>query len=211
MSAFRKIKVANGVYWLEVPEAQLYVLCGCPADSVKFLMKRGLIVTREKNGIAYETGPNAIVLSDVLVQNGSFANLAEFPVLQMLYRQGMILPNHPNNTGAKPVLIGSREQVHAQMEYIFRGNYGLLSESYQPTAHIASVRDTYKVPPLTIPTIPKLSTITESMINLFILVSPLSLRFVFVKGCFTSFPVIPPPLYSITSSSSYGSPLREAR
>jgi len=128
MSAFRKIKVANGVYWLEIPEAQLYVLCGCPADSVKFLMKRGLIVTGERNGIAFETGPNAILLSDILVQNGSFANLAEFPVLQMLYRQGMLLPNHPNNTGAKPLLIGSKDQVQAQMEYIFRGNYGLVSK-----------------------------------------------------------------------------------
>ncbi|MDP6776877.1 MAG: hemerythrin domain-containing protein, partial [Candidatus Latescibacteria bacterium] len=45
----------------------------------------------------------------------------------MLYRQGMILPNHPGNTGTKPMLIGSREQVAAQMQYIYRGNYGLIS------------------------------------------------------------------------------------
>ncbi len=128
MPKLGKIQVATGVFWVEVPEVQLYVLCGCPADSVKHLMKRGLILTKEAEGVAFQTGPNAVLLSDVLVQNGSFANLAEFPVLQMLYLQGMILPNHPNNTGIKPMLIGLAEQVKAQMEYIYRGNYGLVSE-----------------------------------------------------------------------------------
>jgi hemerythrin len=128
MDELGKIQVTKGVYWVEAPGAGLYVLCGCPADSVKHLMKRGLIGVREDRGFSYETGPNAILLSDVLIQNGSFANLAEFPVLQMLYRQGMILPNHPNNTGQKPLLIGSQAQINSQMQYIFRGNYGLVSE-----------------------------------------------------------------------------------
>ncbi|HOM80620.1 MAG TPA: bacteriohemerythrin [Armatimonadota bacterium] len=128
MAELARVDVANGVYWVEAPRADLYVLCGAPADSVKHLMKRGLIAPREANGVHFETGPNAILLSDVLVQNGSFSNLAEFPVLHMLYRQGMLLPNHPNNTGAKPLLIGSREQVRSQLEYIYRGNYGLVSE-----------------------------------------------------------------------------------
>ncbi len=122
MAELARVDVANGVYWVEAPRADLYVLCGAPADSVKHLMKRGLIAPREANGVHFETGPNAILLSDVLVQNGSFSNLAEFPVLHMLYRQGMLLPNHPNNTGAKPLLIGSREQVRSQLEYIYRGN-----------------------------------------------------------------------------------------
>ena len=73
-----KIKKANGMYWVGIPEAGLYILCGCPADSVKHLMKRGLIVQGEKDGIKYKTGPNAILLS-----------------------------NHPNNTGIKPMLIGT--------------------------------------------------------------------------------------------------------
>ncbi|MFC1620160.1 bacteriohemerythrin [Candidatus Neomarinimicrobiota bacterium] len=124
----RTIKVTNGMFWVEVPEVYLYILCGCPADSVKHLMKKGLIVAREENGVMYETGPNAILLSDVHSQNGDISNLAEFPVLQMLYRQGMILPNHPGNTGEKPIIIGSAEQVKAQMEYIYRGNYGLTTE-----------------------------------------------------------------------------------
>lgn len=128
MAKLKKIQVTKGLFWVEVPDINLYILCGCPADSVKHLMKMGLIVTTEQNGVKFETGPNAILLSDVLLQNGNFSNLAEFPVLQMLYRQGMILPNHPNNNGEKPLLIGSKEQVSSQMEYIYRGNYGLISQ-----------------------------------------------------------------------------------
>ena len=118
MSKTVKIQISKGIYWVEVPDAQLYVLCGCPADSVKHLMKRGLIVTKEEGGFTFETGPNAILLSDVAVQNGHFSNLSEFPVMQMLYRQGMILPGHPNNTGVKPLLIGSEAQVKSQIQYI---------------------------------------------------------------------------------------------
>ena len=113
---------------VEIPEADLYVLCGCPEDSVKHLIKRGLITSTDREGVTFESGPNAILLSDVLLQNGRFANLAEFPVMQMLYRQGMILPNHPNNNGEKPLLMGLSEQVNAQLEYVYRGNYGLISK-----------------------------------------------------------------------------------
>ena len=127
MSKITLTPVSSGIYWLEVAEADLRVLCGCPADSVKHLMKRGLIDSTEVGSVHCETGPNAILLSDRQIQNGSFANLAEFPVLQMLYRQGMLLPGHPNNTGAKPILIGRDEVVRAQMDYIYRGNYGLTS------------------------------------------------------------------------------------
>ena len=110
-----KIDVAKGIQFVVVPEANLRVLCGCPADAVKHLIKRGLILPREINGVYYETGPNAILLSDIALQNGEFANLAEFPVLQMLYKQGMILPGHPNNTGHKPLLIGTANQVESQL------------------------------------------------------------------------------------------------
>lgn len=123
----RKVDVAHGIKWVEIPDANLRVLCGCPADAVKHLIKRGLILPHEINGVSCETGPNAILLSDIPLQNGAFANLAEFPVLQMLYRQGLILPGHPNNTGRKPILIGSADQVESQMRYIYRGNYGLVS------------------------------------------------------------------------------------
>jgi hemerythrin len=128
MAQIRKVKVSTGIEWVEVPSAGVYILCGCPPDSVKHLMKLGLIVPVERNGWTFETGPNAILLSDVILQNGSFTNMAEFPVLQMLYRQGSLIPNHPNNTGSKPILIGAQDQINAQMEYIYRGNYGLVSE-----------------------------------------------------------------------------------
>ena len=120
-----KQKITNGVFWVGIPEADLSIVCGCPADCVKHLMKSGLIVEREKKGVLAQTGPNAILLSDTTIQKGSFSNLAEFPVLQMLYLQGMILPGHPNNTGRKPMLIGLEDQVRSQSGYIFRGTYGL--------------------------------------------------------------------------------------
>ncbi|MFW5696137.1 MAG: hypothetical protein ACOCYB_13275, partial [Alkalispirochaeta sp.] len=94
---------------------------------MKHLMRRGFITDVERDGKHWETGPNAVLLSDVSIQNGDFANLTEFVVLQMFYRQGMIIPRHPNNTGTKPKIIGARDQIAAQREYIFRGNYGLTS------------------------------------------------------------------------------------
>ncbi|MBF0515115.1 MAG: bacteriohemerythrin [Desulfovibrionaceae bacterium] len=127
MYKIKKVEVTTGVYWIEVAEADLYAVCGCPADTVKHLMKQGLIVPLEHDRHHFETGPNAILLSDVFIQNGEFSNLCEFPVLQMLYRQGMILPGHPGNTGRRPLLIGSRAQVDSQIRYFHRGNYGLVS------------------------------------------------------------------------------------
>ncbi len=127
MDSIVKISIANGIFWIDIPEVNLKILCGTPADSIKHLMKRGLLLQRESKGVKFETGPNAILLSDIMLQNGSFSNMGEFPVLQMLYRQGMIIPNHPNNSGKKPLLIGSGEQIESQMLYIYRGNYGLTS------------------------------------------------------------------------------------
>jgi hemerythrin len=123
----RKLVVANGISYVEIPEAGVHLLCGAPADSVKHLLRRGIIQTTERNGVTFENGPNAILLSDSMIQNGHLCNLAEFPILQMLYRQGMLIPNHPNNTGMKPKLIGTPEQLAAQLRYIHRGNYGLIS------------------------------------------------------------------------------------
>lgn len=127
MSKIEKIEITDGVYWVAIAKAGLKLLCASPADTVKHLIKVGLIHKTEKNGVQYERGPSAILLSDIMVQNGEFSNLAEFPILQMLYRQGMIIPNHPGNTGRKPMLIGSKSQVNAQLDYIYRGNYGLTS------------------------------------------------------------------------------------
>ena len=122
-----KQKVAPGVFWVEIPEADLRILCGCPADVVKHLIRQGLVRPIQKNGVACESGPNAILLSDTPSQKGRFANLCEFPLLQMFYRQGMLIPGHPNNTGRKPLLVGLGDQVRSQAEYFRRGNYGLTS------------------------------------------------------------------------------------
>jgi len=125
MSAIRKITVTTGITWLEVADADLRLLCGCPADVVKHLARCGLILPIEVDGVACESGPNAILLSDLAIQNGQPCNRSEFPVLQMLYLQGMLVPDHPNNTGRRPRMIGSRHQVETQMAYLYRGNYGL--------------------------------------------------------------------------------------
>jgi hemerythrin len=122
------IKVSNGIFWVNIHPLNLRILCGCPADTVKHLKKRGLVDVVQQNGVQFETGPNAILLADIALQNGALSNLAEFPLLQMLYSQGMLLPNHPNNNGQKPLLIGSAPQIKAQMEYFYRGNYGLISK-----------------------------------------------------------------------------------
>jgi hemerythrin len=127
VSAIRKINVTTGISWIEIADADLRLLCGCPADVVKHLARRGLILPVEVDGVACESGPNAILLSDRAIQNGQACNRAEFPVLQMLYLQGMLVPNHPNNSGRRPRMIGSRHQLETQMAYLFRGNYGLAS------------------------------------------------------------------------------------
>jgi hemerythrin len=124
-----KVKVTTGVWLVRIPEAGLTVLCGCPPDVVKHLMKRGLIAETSRGGFAFETGPNAILLSDVAVQGGSFSNMAEFPLLQMFYRQGMAIPGHVNNTDQKPLFIGLLGQLLAQSAYILRGTFGLESEA----------------------------------------------------------------------------------
>ena len=100
----KKTKVAPGIFWVEIPEADLRIVCGCPADTVKHLAKHGMIVSTTRGGFTFETGPNAILLSDTPIQKGSFANLSEFPLLQMFYKQGMLIPGHPeqHRTQAAP-------------------------------------------------------------------------------------------------------------
>ena len=129
MPTITKHMIQAGVYWIEIPEADLRILCGCPADAIKHLIKEGFVTSAEKNGVSFETGPNAVLLSDRLIQNGCLSNLSEFPVLHMFYNQGMLVPRHPNNTGVKPILIGEKKQVDNQMKYVYRGNYGLISEN----------------------------------------------------------------------------------
>jgi hemerythrin len=124
--SIEKIKVATGLYWVEIKEIDLKILCATPADCVKHLMRKGFNQQTESNGVTYESGPNTILLSDIPLQNGQLSNLAEFPILQMFYRQGMLIPNHPNSK-IKPTIIGTQQQLTSQMNYIYRGNYGLVT------------------------------------------------------------------------------------
>ncbi len=126
MALITKRKVLDGVYLISIPEADLRLLCGCPADAIKHLAAKGLLPIVEKDGVKFEQGPNAILFSDTKFQKNRLANLSEFPVLHMFYNQGMILPGHPNN-GQIPLLIGKKELVESQMAYIFIGNYGIVN------------------------------------------------------------------------------------
>lgn len=123
------LQITPGVWYVRIPEHDLYFLCGTPADAVKHLMRRGVISERTEHGISFEIGPNAILLSDLAVQNGGFSNLAEFPILQMFYRQGIILPGHPNNKGVRPLVVGHSRSVSSVAEALFRGTYGLANEN----------------------------------------------------------------------------------
>ena len=123
------IDVAPGIRILDASDAGLRILCGCPENSVKFLMRAGIIQATEKNGVRFDTGPNAVLLTEAPLRNGRFRNAAEFPVLHMLYRQGMIVPGHPNNTGARPLIIGTPRCVDELSEYIYLGNHGLTERS----------------------------------------------------------------------------------
>ena len=68
MAQIRKIAVSTGIYWIEVRGADVRILCGCPEDSVKHLLRTGLIVPMEVRGVRCETGPNAILLSDLAIR-----------------------------------------------------------------------------------------------------------------------------------------------
>ncbi len=124
----RKFQVTYGVYLLDCSEVGLRILCGCPMDTIKLLMRAGLIQRIEDDNWLWESGANAILLSDVSVQNGAFCNLTEFPLMHILYNQGLGVPNHPGYTGSKPMLIGIPEQIKGQIEYLDRGMNGLSAE-----------------------------------------------------------------------------------
>ena len=46
-----KIEVTPGVFLVNIPACGLSVLCGCPPDVTKHLMKRGLITERSWAGV----------------------------------------------------------------------------------------------------------------------------------------------------------------
>ncbi len=132
MTGILKEKVAPGLFWVEVPEQDLRLMCGSPADAIKHLTVKGHIQVKMLDQFYSETGPNAILVSDLFDQKGQLANLTEFPLLHILYKQGLILPGHPNQSMGKPILVGDPEQLRRQKDYFFRGNSGLVKvEEYK--------------------------------------------------------------------------------
>ncbi|MGL4523990.1 MAG: cyclic nucleotide-binding domain-containing protein [Spirochaetia bacterium] len=119
-----KHQITHGVYYLDASEAGIRILCGCPMDSVKRLMRAGFIQPIEDDKWEWQSGPNCILLSDISFQNGELCNLTEFPIMHMLYKQGMGIPQHPG-FGSKPTIIGIPEQIRGQIEYLERGVNGL--------------------------------------------------------------------------------------
>lgn len=128
MNHMRVVQAAAGLYWVSIPEVDFFLQCGCMQDSVKYLIQRGCIEQIKQNGLSWETGPNAVLLSDTTLQGGHFSNLAEFPVAHMYFHQGQGLPGHPQHSSRKPLLIGSSKEIAAQLNYIHRGKYGLISK-----------------------------------------------------------------------------------
>lgn len=123
----RKHQVTNGVYYLDASEAGFRILCGCPMDSVKSLMRAGLIQIIDDEKWEWHSGPNTILLSDISFQNGELCNLTEFPLMHMLYKQGMAIPEHPGY-GPKPMIVGIPEQIRGQFEYLERSVGGLTTQ-----------------------------------------------------------------------------------
>jgi len=61
--------ITNGVYYINIKEANTRILCGTPSDVVKLLMKKEIINSKIQDGFFVETGPNVILLSDMTIQN----------------------------------------------------------------------------------------------------------------------------------------------
>ncbi|KAK3608825.1 hypothetical protein CHS0354_006866 [Potamilus streckersoni] len=127
MAAIYTDKLTNGVFWVEIKDADLRLLCGCPADSVKYLIRRKHIRSLNNAGVPTQIGPNALLLADTPLQNGFLSNLGEFPVMHMLYFQGISVPGHPNY-GKKRVIIGTSGQIETQLNYMYVGNYGIVDK-----------------------------------------------------------------------------------
>ena len=120
-------KLSAGLFWLEIKEIGLKLMCGCPVDAIKHVAKAGLLEATMENGFFHESGHNAILLSDQFTQKGKLCNLSEFPLLHLLYKQGLIIPPHPNFRAFKPLVIGEASQLVNQCDYFNGGNVGPVS------------------------------------------------------------------------------------
>ncbi|OQY41019.1 MAG: hypothetical protein B6229_00215 [Spirochaetaceae bacterium 4572_7] len=119
-----KVDIVPGIFYLTVPEEGLRILCGCPENSIKFIMQEKLTQKKIVNGFNVVDGPNAILLSDISILNSHYLNFSEFPLLHHQYFQGAAYIG----TDEKFKLIGIKSIVNNQMKYIQRGLQGLISK-----------------------------------------------------------------------------------
>ena len=123
--------VLDGAKYIEIPEADVRILCASPAEISKSLISKSLIRPIIKDGkpTMFETGPNIILLSDLHTQHNYFRNLIEFPLLQILYKQGLGIPSPDGKPKPKPMIVtGSYLKMLSQQEYFHTGNYGITDE-----------------------------------------------------------------------------------
>jgi hemerythrin len=123
----RKSFLGRGVYYIEVDDIDLRILCGAPCNVSKIITQNGFSDKVEYNNQTLEKGPNAILLSDFDIQNQQLCNASEFPILHMLYKQHRIDFDNLKES-AKPILIGRKEILDNQKKYIFLGNYGFTNK-----------------------------------------------------------------------------------
>jgi hemerythrin len=138
----KKYEITDGVYLLEIAKVDLRILCGCPMDIVKHLMKSGHIQIIDDESIEVHRGPNAILLSDSSFQNGELCNLTEFPLLHMLYKQGMLVDGHPG-FGGRPWVLGIPEQIQGQREYLRRCVNGLSEQEIEQVSDLSTIEKEY--------------------------------------------------------------------
>lgn len=128
MKKIIKTKLTEACYYVSIEEENFNLLCSSPADINNYLDKNNLIAKKILADKIFETGPNSILLSDVLVQNYQVSNLCENPIFHMFYKQNLLSSVYKTSTNKKPIIIGDSKQIDSQLEYITRGNYGLLND-----------------------------------------------------------------------------------
>lgn len=128
MKKIIKTKLTEACYYVSIEEENFNLLCSSPADINNYLDKNNLISKKKLADKIFETGPNSILLSDVLVQNYQVSNLCENPIFHMFYKQNLLSSVYNTSANKKPIIIGDSKQIDSQLEYITRGNYGLLND-----------------------------------------------------------------------------------
>jgi len=117
----KKTILDHDACYIDILEADVRILCTSPTNIVKSMKRKNIISSFEKDGVCLDTGPSVILLSEEKIKEGCFVNLIEFPVLQMLYKQGFVFSDKQ-----KPIIIASSYlQICPQVEYIDMGINGI--------------------------------------------------------------------------------------